>query len=78
MSIKPPAGRVAFYGDWFFVSPLEKERYDKWYAARLKPRARKHKGHKHEVALIPTGIGVALVARCSCGEEYNFTDYSIW
>ena len=26
----------------------------------------------------PTGIGVAIIAECACGEETNITDYDMW
>jgi hypothetical protein len=65
-------------GGLLHVTPLEKRLYDKWYAARLKPRARKHKSHSYEIAVIPSGVASALIARCSCGEEYDFTDYESW
>ena len=26
----------------------------------------------------PTGIGVAIFAKCTCGEEINLTDYESW
>lgn len=58
----------------FIVDPYEQLTLSNWIA--------EHKCKYRHISLTykftNTGIGVATIVECRCGEEVNITDYEIW
>lgn len=68
----------------FFITEEEQKNIQEWQEKHLKekhPKAVGNPGYfdvsgaNWEYTFIPTGLGTVRVVRCSCGEEYDFSDW---
>ena len=58
----------------FLVSKKEEDKKEKW----LKKHRKKCNKKFVTYCFTYTGIGIATVVRCECGEEIDITDYGRW
>jgi len=61
----------------FGIEPYEQLTLSKWLQEHNKTCEKK----KHNLLtykFTPTGIGLAIIVECGCGEEVNITDYKMW
>lgn len=66
----------------FEISGEELKKYKEWYEEHNKSCPLYQNvgaiGGRLKYSFVPTGLGIVIVVRCSCGEELDLTDYENW
>lgn len=60
----------------FIIAPYEQKTLNEWVAKHRETC--KYRYISLTYKFTDTGIGVATIVECRCGEEVNITDYEIW